>query len=221
LLLAGKPVVLGTVRGYLLAASEEGVTVYNATSLKESRPDLVRRVLHYPLPGSSSPLLFATSASKITSQLPAHTVISVARPEGGPSARSLVILESLLPYARPQPVDFMWIRGPLMVMALVIVFLWQFSKKAGGSGSGSGSGGGGLGRDRRPFDSGDSMDDREFDYLRSAIDSLGQQAGKRPGGGLGTLGGVRRSSAGGSSFRAPGNKGALGGRGLGFDPDWD
>lgn len=44
----------------------------------------------------------------------------------------MVLFEALLPYRRPKPLEFSWVRLPLMVLALGLVFSWHFSKERRG-----------------------------------------------------------------------------------------
>lgn len=165
------PVALTAIRGYLLAATSAGLYAYNTTGLRFSSgssgggsgppPPLV---FHLPFsPGSSTGS--SGSASLI---LAASATPAVAGPRPGGSGKappvppSVMLLqspdgrlrawESLLPYARPQPIDLFWVRIPLMLMALGLVLLWQWQKQGhrqtaallGGGAVGKRGGGGGL-----------------------------------------------------------------------------
>lgn len=78
----------------------------------------------------------------------------------GPGGR-LRAWESLLPYARPKPIDLTWVRIPLMLVALGVILFWQWQKQSRGFRGGmvgegmmergamfGGGGGGGGGRRR-------------------------------------------------------------------------
>ncbi len=104
--------------------------------------------------------------------------------------------ESLLPYARPPPIDLFWVRIPLMLLALGLVLFWQYQKQAqhqhatllGGGGGRrglfGGGGGGGGGRRRWRGRLKDVREEEEDDLLEEEDDDeeLTQGIGVRPPG---------------------------------------
>lgn len=176
----GLPSSLATVRGYLLSASSAGITVYNATGLRDS-PGTVHQSFHVPLPSSSSPPHFAASFCKITSELPAAFAISLTPSDSAAGSVELHLMESLLPYTRPKPVDFLWMRGPLMMLVVVCIFAWQFSRAkarrnsavSGGNYDGPASFAG-----RGRFD---DLGDRDLDFIKSSLEGLRKEMGSTNG----------------------------------------
>jgi hypothetical protein len=185
------PVALTAIRGYLLAAtSAAGLFAYNTTALRfhdagssssgGGGSGLPSLVFHLPSPRTGSD-------SDSGSDSPYHPpppllAVSIPRPLFGPgpggsgkpppSPPPILLLqgpdgrlrlwESLLPYARPRPIDLFWVRIPLMLVALGLVLFWHWQKQqhshkaallGGGGGAGRrglfGGGGGGGGGGRR------------------------------------------------------------------------
>lgn len=148
------PVSLTAIRGYLLVATASGLYAYNTTSFRFSGsgsgsgsapPPLV---FHLPFfrgtsGGGSSSSISSTSAAPLI--LAASATPAVAGPRPGASGKpppvppTVLLLqgpdgrlrawESLLPYARPQPIDLFWVRIPLMLVALGLVLMWQWQKQ--------------------------------------------------------------------------------------------
>jgi len=145
----GLPLSIGVVKGYLLAATTHELLVYNTTAMHRGDGD-ISMVFSYPWSDSvgqqtlSSPLTgapyFSTTLTKVVSNLPSHLAVL--------TADELLILESLLPFERPKPIDLSWLRGPIIIGALIIVFLWRWGKRMlNPTGTSRGSRFGGMSRD--------------------------------------------------------------------------
>ena len=111
---------LATVRGYLLVASDTNLLVYNTTSLGVSTASPLLQVFDFPFSAPSSTALFAASYAKINSRiLPSIVLPFVLGGEGG--ELEFVVYESLLPFQRTKPIDLSWVRGPLLLVGLLIL----------------------------------------------------------------------------------------------------
>ncbi len=126
--------------GYLLAASPRGdLFAYNTTGLRDAAAPL-SLVFHLAFSppvssglregGTDAPVFFSASLARTMAgggtmaRLPSNFVLHVAS-----TTEELLLFEVLLPYRRPRPLDFGWIRLPLMVLAIGLVFAWHFNKQ--------------------------------------------------------------------------------------------
>jgi hypothetical protein len=177
------------MRGYLLSASAAGLTVYNVTNLREG-PSHIHTAFHVSLPCHPSPPTLSASFAKITSELSPSFALSLRPSPDGPIEVRLI--ESLLPYTRPRPVDFLWVRGPIMAVVIMCIVVWQLVKiKSGGAARRRGGGGdadplGGFDFNGR-FPEG--LGDQDMDFIRSTIDDMRKEIGDE-GLGLGGRGGM-------------------------------
>ena len=114
----GGDMALTTVRGYLLVASNTSLVTYNTTALRESTAAPIPRVFQFSFQASSPPALFAASYVKINSRILPSIVVPFMV-QGG--LMQFVVFESLLPFQRSKPIDLSWVRGPLLVIGLIIL----------------------------------------------------------------------------------------------------
>ena len=111
---------------------------------------------------------------------------------GVPKSRSMFLVEAVVPLQQASNFDAKWMRSPLVVIGLVVVFGTQFFGKGKGPGMGGGAGlmGGGM---------------AEMGQM-GALGAMGGLGGQR-GGGLGGFGAGRpRRGFGGGSRRFGGGR---------------
>mmetsp|Transcript_3712 Transcript_3712/g.10882 ORF Transcript_3712/g.10882 Transcript_3712/m.10882 type:complete len:631 (-) Transcript_3712:224-2116(-) len=178
---AGTGVRLWTTRGYLLATSARwGLQVYNTTSVRELGIRLVGRSSPSPLqsndgaapaaavsvvPGLRVPevLVAVDSIAAIGSFLAGPDASGEPSPPSGPG-ESFQLFDALLPYDPPTN-DISWLRMPMLLGGLVIVFGYQMLRGKRPRGGRRGRRGG------RGSSGGRGMDDIDVGDLDETFDS--------------------------------------------------
>jgi len=186
---------VATVKGYmLLGTPRDGVLLFNTTGVRDTGAIFLAKMAPAGTAPEGddaaaatmavvAPMAVTFSAGLSTSRVPE---ILVAIADGS----RLAVLEALLPYEPPKH-DINWMRMPMMVGGVVVVFGWQFLK---------GKGGGGLfGGGRRGRGNGG----------RGDPDDIASMMGTMGGGGVG-MGGLGRGL--GRGFDAGGAAGKFGRR---------
>lgn len=146
----------------LAVSTRGDLFAYNTTGLRDTASPLPLVFhLNFPPPSalsalpdmeidSSPTILFSASLGRamnggayaaLTRMSPNFVVLMGGGSSGNPADKQrssssaderLVLFEALLPYRKPKPLEFSWIRLPLMVLALGLVFFWHFSKERRG-----------------------------------------------------------------------------------------
>lgn len=123
----GLPVALHATRGYVIATSAESLKVFNTTGMRDTG---VRYVTSKAIKSTSPPLVSVSwvHGSKLPEVMVAVTETTDS--EGEDSGSSVSFFEARLPYAPPVS-NIGWMRMPVLIGGLVIVFGYQFMMKKG------------------------------------------------------------------------------------------
>ena len=122
-------VKLAVVRGFLISSSSTHIAVHNTSS---SSPE------HYYLVGAKavSPKKARDLRATVVSGMYAPEVVLAVREDS-----TIRVYESLLKHEPPLPADVAWMRVPILLIGLVVVFGVQVFRGGGGGGRRRGRGG--------------------------------------------------------------------------------
>jgi hypothetical protein len=183
----GSPITLNTEAGYVLAASVDAVYVFNVSTLYQTQGNPIfvgKRELYYAEHEETSnhdqqqkqqhrPLSVHTTASFKGQKW----VVALAQ-----DGRSAVGYEAFFYYSEDVDFDFLSLRGPLFVMGLIAVFIWNLYKKKQNGGGGSGGRGRG-GPDQLPQDLMRQFEQMEQKFKSSQLTAgRGNRLGRTPRG---------------------------------------